>query len=440
MPLHTVLFTRIAPLLLLIVTVCAYQTYHRVNNAILAGFDGKLSAAAATSAVFIDGSDHEQLMELGQNSKADAATRAEDTPLYANYSKPMQRIMNEGGLTYHYTLVVLDERTIAYGIDATVGEEHSDLGTVEENEPDEANRLIQAVQTSSVSISPIRQFELWGKLKIANAPITTASGRTTALVGADVNISVIDKKTHSALIQVLFAGGMCLTFASWFTWRLSLRLARPLQELKDFALRCGAGEDQLDPTAVSHPELQAIAKKLAVVGAKLQLDSAAPSPRTLMQTLEYFEEELSGEHSTESTTLTQQLLSDQTMMRKLQILRSVAALSQIPDEELSIIAASAIEQTYSPNALLVPKNSIPSYVFIPIAGGFIENIDTAEDDGLVGLDAIVLHKPLGHELRADPHHGVNCLLLQKEQIMAILNHFPSILSRRAASLFAETAL
>lgn len=168
--------------------------------------------------------------------------RHEENPLYLKYVRPMQRILNEAELTYHYTQVPFGSAGILYVLDATSGEDHSPIGTEEENPPEEAERLNRVMTTAQVSLSEIQEFDLWGFLKIGSAPILNQQGVAVGLVGADVNISVIHRKTSHALLQVLGIGVCALAGALLVSLVIAQRLVQPLRRLKDGALRIAAGE------------------------------------------------------------------------------------------------------------------------------------------------------------------------------------------------------
>ncbi|MCB0322367.1 MAG: HAMP domain-containing protein [Bdellovibrionales bacterium] len=426
--LHTALFLAVAPFLIGAAAISAYLTYKGTYAAILDGFDNKLSAAAATRAVFLKGSDHETLMQMGSDEGEQVPGVAEESPLYQLYSIPMQRILNESGLTYHYTFVLRDATRIAYGIDATTGEDHSFLGTEEDNPTEESERLARAAATGSISISPIQQFDNWGKLKIANAPIRTEDGRVTGLVGADVNISVIDKKTRVAFLQVLGAGIVSLLFAALMTWYLARRIAVPLERLKASALRIGGGQFGETIEAIKQPELSALADALETLGQTLRTAPARVSADA---------HEVAGEvesHTSASDDFLAEY-AEHPSSESLLLLRQNPLFRILTDAELAVVAQASRLVDYKPGALIASRGISPSFALL-VESGSVEGDMEYVRDGIIGIDAVLSEEPLANDLVASSE-GARCLLIQKEHLFTIVHECPSMLTGLIESHLAE---
>ncbi len=170
-----------------------------------------------------------------------AAFRSDTSALYRKYAAPMHRIMNELGLTYHYTLILPERGKQIYVLDATEGEDHSAAGTEEEVDSEEWTRLSEVLRSGQSSRSEIKQFDIWGLLKVGTAAIRDSRGYPVALAGADVNISVIHGKTRTALLQLLAIGAVSLLFAGLASIFIAKRLMGPVSKLKDGALQVAAG-------------------------------------------------------------------------------------------------------------------------------------------------------------------------------------------------------
>lgn len=417
--LHAAMFLYLAPFLLGATGVCAYLTYGQVHAAIIRGFDKKLSATAATTATFFKGEDHDMLMQLGDN----AAQRAENTDLYQRYSAPMKRIMRDGGLTYHYTIVLKDQTNITYGVDATDGEDHSFLGTDEENPDEEAQRLWRAFKTGSLSISPIQQFDLWGQLKIANAPIRNGQGKPAALVGADINISVIDKKTRSAFLHVLGAGILSLVFAAMMTWYIARRLSIPLQTLKSCALRIGGGEFEKKTDHFDQPELRELGNNLEMLGQTLQSAHSSTSNPKGSPLAVNLKAALNSVNDPDTVVQ----MSTEALMERLTILEKFTPFNLISKHELLVIAQASYIVNYRPGSIIAPSGIVPQFVLL-VAQGAVLGGDSSTLDGLIGLEVVLFDTPLSDDLCADSVRGARCLHLQKDHVFTMLHECPGILS------------
>lgn len=178
--------------------------------------------------------------------------RSDVSPLYRGYAVPMKRIMEQVGLTYHYTIILPKEDQLIYVLDGTDGEDHSQAGTEEDVESGEWRRL-QAVMTSGEpSQSDVQSFDIWGLLKVGTTPIRDSNGEIVGLVGADVNISEIQKKTRVALLEVLLVGALSLILATMAAFGIARRLISPIQRLKEGALKVAAGRYER-PIEVKNP-------------------------------------------------------------------------------------------------------------------------------------------------------------------------------------------
>jgi HAMP domain-containing protein len=221
-----------------------------------------------------------------ENSSASAAHfrkgfRNDNSALYLKFVEPMRKILKSLDLTYHYTVLLLQGNTMAYVLDATEGDEHSPAGTEEENTEQETNRLNDVMHSGRVSLSDIQEFEKWGLLKIGTAPIFNSKGEVKALVGADVNISVINSKTREALLEVLAVGVLALLMAVLASLLIAKKLLAPINLLKEAALKVAAGNFDHGLNVVQPKELKELSESFQTAstlllesGAELQKSNA----------------------------------------------------------------------------------------------------------------------------------------------------------------------
>lgn len=235
------------PALLSITAIYAFFNYRTLYNTIMDGFDRKLYSVSTTSASFIDGDEHRNIKD-------------ESNPAYDKYVVPMRKILNQAGLTYHYSVVPLEGNKIMYILDSTEGEDHSTAGTTEENPGEEAERLMQAMQSGEASLSDIQEFDIWGQLKIGSAPITNKNGEVTGLIGADVNISVINEKMSKAMLMVFGVGLIACILAMWVSLIIARKFIEPINDIKQAALEVAAGHFGVKAEVTQPQELKQLAE------------------------------------------------------------------------------------------------------------------------------------------------------------------------------------
>ncbi|HTT57785.1 MAG TPA: hypothetical protein VMF63_11790, partial [Opitutaceae bacterium] len=194
-----------------VTAVLGVLAYQRVYDRIQAGFDQKLLAVSTVTAAFIDGDEHREMMRVN----------TETSPLYLKYVGPMQRIQREKGLTYLYTQIPTGGANIIYGLDGTIGTDHSPISSPDTAPAGEAEGIVGVYEHGSTYLSGMRVWQEWGLLKSAFVPIRNRQGAITAMSGADVNISIIKQKTRVALLAVTGCGLVLLAFAGYVSTRVA---------------------------------------------------------------------------------------------------------------------------------------------------------------------------------------------------------------------------
>jgi HAMP domain-containing protein len=195
--------------------------------------------------------------------------RSESTSLYQKYVVPMRRIKQMVNLTYLYTFVLgRRDRQIIYGLDASTDKDHSNIGDVDSDPPEEGT--VRVFHQGGVHLSDIEFWEQWGLIKSADAAIYDRNGDIRAIAGADINISIIEQKTRSALLKVCLIGILCLGFASLAAVTVSNRLVRPIERLKTEALKVAAGQFGERVQVDSPTELQELAHSFNDMSAALK--------------------------------------------------------------------------------------------------------------------------------------------------------------------------
>lgn len=199
----------------------------------------------------------------------------EISPIYRNYALPMSRVMHELDLSYVYTLTVSDRTHIVYGLDGTQGEKHSPLQS-EDVLPDEQAKDVQELyRNGTIFITPIQRWQQWGQLKSTFAPIFDAAGKVVAMAGTDVEVSLIERQTRAALIDLLSIGILSLVAASAVAIVIARRLRRPLALIKSTALEVAAGNYSRRVSIDTPREAQALGVAFNGAAASLETSMAA---------------------------------------------------------------------------------------------------------------------------------------------------------------------
>lgn len=249
-PIQALLWRTFTPAIVVLAIGLGALTYTRLYDTILDGFSRKLVTTSALTGALLDPNDHDFLIRAAQvRAPAEAV---EEMAQYRRNVLPMRRIRSELGLTYLYSQVLGGTQDVIYVLDATVGDEHSTIGSEDELTPETRAGLRRTQTDGSLYISPIEFQEQWGLLKTAAAPVRDKQGRIVATAGADVNISVIEVATQNALLVSALIGVASLLASALVTLLILRWVARPIEALKSEALRIAAG-DRAPPAETAAP-------------------------------------------------------------------------------------------------------------------------------------------------------------------------------------------
>jgi len=195
---------------------------------------------------------------------------SEQHPFILRYAPAYRQVRETAGLTFLYTDVSLGGDQIRYILDGSVGDDHTPPGYVD-TVPEDSLEDMQLAQTEGKAfVSDIRQWDVWGLIKVAAEPIYSSDGQVVALAGADVDIGVILSKTRIALFAVLGVGVGLLLLAGSVSFRVSQSLTRPLREIKASALRIAAGYFDTQIASRGRDEIARLASSLNTLSTRLQ--------------------------------------------------------------------------------------------------------------------------------------------------------------------------
>ncbi|HEY0966692.1 MAG TPA: HAMP domain-containing protein [Opitutaceae bacterium] len=195
----------------------------------------------------------------------------EQTKLYLGYARSLRNLQNRIGTKFLYTQQIHNLDVITYGLDGSIGDEHSPLLSVDELPP-AAIEPVQAMLTEgTLYVSGIQQWQQWGLLKTALAPIfDPATGRVAAVAGADIDIGTIQFDTHQALVVTVSAGLFLMLGAGLLTLVIARQLTTPLNVIRAGALRAAAG-DYAQRVEINRPrELTELARQFSASSSTLE--------------------------------------------------------------------------------------------------------------------------------------------------------------------------
>lgn len=196
--------------------------------------------------------------------------RSRNEPLYRKYVEPMRAILRKQNVTYIYTQVLREPYEIAYVLDATEGEDQALIGQRDVVPREDYEGAQQVMVRNEVRANRLRRFERWGLLKVSAGPIHDSRGRSLATAGVDVNISIIQRKTREALIEVLGLSAAVWLAAAALAMLMARRLTRSLGQLKNAALAVAAGRYGQGVSLRSPRELVSVAAAFSRLSRSLQ--------------------------------------------------------------------------------------------------------------------------------------------------------------------------
>jgi hypothetical protein len=195
----------------------------------------------------------------------------ERSTLYLQYARMFRSLHNRIGTTFLYTQQIHGQGTITYGIDATIGENHSPLLSIDELPAADIEGVQAAIANGTVYAGGVQRWDQWGLMKSVVAPIfDPATGQVAALVGADVDIGTIQFDTHQALVITVSAGLAMMLAAGLLAVVIARKINAPLGLIRAGALRAAAG-DYSQRVEVSRPlDLRDLAQQFSRTTATLQ--------------------------------------------------------------------------------------------------------------------------------------------------------------------------
>ena len=162
----------------------------------------------------------------------------------ANVS-PMRRIKEKLNVTYLYTFTRSSETdlsAITYNIDSNFDDDHTWIGTEDSLPAESIFDLYGRILLGQIYQSEIVEWDEWGLMKTGYAPIFGRDGSVRAVVGTDVNVSVIGAKTRAHLLETIALGLLAFLLALLVMYAVTTAMTKPILLLNETALLVAAGE------------------------------------------------------------------------------------------------------------------------------------------------------------------------------------------------------
>jgi HAMP domain-containing protein len=93
-----------------------------------------------------------------------------------------------------------------------------------------------------VHITPIYKGKDGAKVMTGYAPIFDQNGYITGLMGADINVNMIDKKFHESLFLIVLCAGFTIAIVVITLFLIANKISKPIQKLNNSALAIAAGQ------------------------------------------------------------------------------------------------------------------------------------------------------------------------------------------------------
>lgn len=114
-------------------------------------------------------------------------------------------------------------------------------------------------------------------------------------------------------------------------------------------------------------------------------------------------------------------------VEKIFALKRHPLFSSLEDAELILIADVAVSRQFAPGSTIAEPGALLNRIYV-VTGGTISGAgDDSVDLPLVGVESLVLEKPVAQTLVAHPEDGAQCLVIGKGHFFTILNECPEIL-------------
>jgi HAMP domain-containing protein len=454
--LRTVVLFALIPTLVLLTIVQAIRVHDSIYAVILEGFDRKLLAVGQAISARIDGdvhAHHQSVLRFDGSEppatnpmgKEDAAQSTEaleesildagdftglfnpEHPYFVSHRNAFQLLREELGLTFLYTQVLMGGDRIVYMLDGTAGEDWVPPGSVDQLPADSLDGISKVQVMGIPWVTGLLDWDNWGLLKSSYTPVRNSRGKVVAMVGADVDISIVRTKTRQAFFSVLLFGVLMIAVSLLMSLQIYRSLTRPIDKLRDVALGIAAGNTtdhvvrsrlrEVDILAVTLDRLsQSLAEQQRQAQCYHHQLESVRRPSEML-------EEASKDQSEAEDVWDETALADSGVDRAL-FLNTTTPWNRLPASELLILAQSCRERTYLPGKTICPSGHVPEYFYI-VRSGKGTTPEGRPMPSILGVSSILSGNPLETAMVASPS-GCSVLALPRGKLLGLLHYRPEL--------------
>lgn len=430
--LRTIILFALVPMLILVTALQAWRVHHSIYNVIIEGFDRKLMAVGQATALRLDGDRHEEMQKLPPEASLEEEDFSQyfdpEDPYFVAHREALRELRRATGLTYLYTQVHLGVDKIFYLLDGTDGDDWAPPGTGDVI-PDDSLIGIRDVQAFGIPwVTDLLEWDVWGLIKAAYIPIYNSRGEVVAMVGADVDSTIIRTKTRQALFMVLFIGALTIAISLMVAFRIAGALTRPIDQIRNAALSIAAGDPPTEPLRAHLREINQLATTLDRLNQRLdtQQREALALEGRLQEARK--NEPVSAEADASDATAPDpesDSNSGSTPLQRIFFLNSLPPFNTLPATDLLILAKSCKDRSYAPDKILCPAGYVPEYLFL-IRSGSVVTPGGGHFEQIAGIDSVTSGEPLSEDLRAGPE-GCEAIVLARGKLLTLLHDRPDLL-------------
>jgi len=160
--------------------------------------------------------------------------------IFKKIAMVLAKVRENAGLTYMPSVIITDDlKSLVYVVDTAADEFHSLDGYVDPTILEEG--IIDSWTKNRPYISGVKFWEDYGLMKSSYFPVLDKNHKVRGLLATDINISIIQDKTFSAVQRVAYSGSITLLAGIILAFMIARRIVKPIQIMKNFALRVAAG-------------------------------------------------------------------------------------------------------------------------------------------------------------------------------------------------------
>lgn len=430
--LRTVILFALIPMLVALTAFQAWRVHDSIYAVILESFDRKLLAASQSVAAHLDGDLH----RARQTFPPDTDLKAEDfgavfdaeAPYFTTHRDALRELRRQTGLTYLYTQVYLGGDRIYYLLDGTDGDDWTPPGSAD-TLPDSSIIGVRDAQTfGTLFVTDLLEWDNWGLIKAAYAPIRDREGNIVAMVGADVESTIIRTKTRRALFSVLLIGALTIAVSILVALKISRTLTRPIDEIRDAALGIAAGDRPTKPLRASLREVDLLATTLDRLNRRLEeqqreadgYESRLKSAREAAQP-----DAPSRFLHTTSPFLSKAPRGPDSSAPRIFALNATPPFDRLPATALLILSEATEERTYKPGHVICPAGFVPDFLHIRVKGDIFD-ASGRRLPAVAGVGALLSGSPLTEDMVAGPE-GCRALVLPRGKFLTLVHERPDLL-------------